>query len=349
MMTSKYGNGFTNYFLTNDGFIKKATNKDYKYIDLDRFLKMIESDKINQIDLIYNDEGTPIINGLVNQFRHFTISFNEDQIKELKDKKIRNESLAKLMDKTIAMKDYEHLKELDEHVLYYPIHNISRNLNELAKYKEYVKGAWKANRAIHLSYVAPYAILSAELVAYYLAVYFLSKYNIQDNINKLILLGPIICYLPPTTHIFFKKDEFESSMTALQRYSMYLELIDEIREDTIKKNKDVYDARKNFYNEVSNIRSKIDVLPDDIKEFYNINVQEIINNFERHLKDISNKKYYSNLYNNELDYESLKFYTTDSIQTLVELSESISSIYNNEGNSFTKTLTSDTIIGEKSI
>ena len=128
-----------------------------------------------------------------------------------------------------------------------------------------------------------------------------------------------------------KKDEFESSMTALQRYSMYLELIDEIREDTIKKNKDVYDARKNFYNEVSNIRSKIDVLPDDIKEFYNINVQEIINNFERHLKDISNKKYYSNLYNNELDYESLKFYTTDSIQTLVELSESISSIYNNEG------------------
>ena len=57
MMTSKYGNGFTNYFLTNDGFIKKATNKDYKYIDLDRFLKMIESDKINQVDLIYNDEG----------------------------------------------------------------------------------------------------------------------------------------------------------------------------------------------------------------------------------------------------------------------------------------------------
>ena len=60
MMTSKYGNGFTNYFLTNDGYLKKATNKDYKYIDLDRFLKMIESDKINQVDLIYNDEGTPI-------------------------------------------------------------------------------------------------------------------------------------------------------------------------------------------------------------------------------------------------------------------------------------------------
>lgn len=43
------------------------------------------------------------------------------------------------------------------------------------------------------------------------------------------------------------------------------------------------------------------------------------------------------------------FLTNDSIQTLVELSEAISSIYNNEGNSFTKTLTSDTIISEKSI
>ena len=43
------------------------------------------------------------------------------------------------------------------------------------------------------------------------------------------------------------------------------------------------------------------------------------------------------------------FLTNDGIQKIVELSESISSIYNNEGNSFTKTLTSDTIIGEKSI
>ena len=64
MMTSKYGNGFTNYFLTNDGFIKKATNKDYKYIDLDKFLKMIESDKNNQVDLIYNDEGNSFTNTL---------------------------------------------------------------------------------------------------------------------------------------------------------------------------------------------------------------------------------------------------------------------------------------------
>ena len=64
MMTSKYGNGFTNYFLTNDGFIKKATNKDYKYIDLDKFLKMIESDKNNQVDLIYNDEGHSFTNTL---------------------------------------------------------------------------------------------------------------------------------------------------------------------------------------------------------------------------------------------------------------------------------------------
>ena len=60
-------------------------------------------------------------------------------------------------------------------------------------------------------------------------------------------------------------------------------------------------------------------------------------------------KNWDNVQANTGDYESLKFYTTDSIQTLVELSESISSIYNNEGNSFTKTLTSDTIIGEKSI
>ena len=43
------------------------------------------------------------------------------------------------------------------------------------------------------------------------------------------------------------------------------------------------------------------------------------------------------------------FLTNDGIQKIVELSESISSIYNDEGNSFTKTLTSDTIIGEKSI